>query len=163
MWPFAPVVVDESDASDDAFVRARERGYAGISSKTCKGSYRALRNRARCAAWNAAEPGGAWFIAAEDLTCQAGLAIQQDLLLASCLGCTHSERNGHHYVGGMPGASAAEQRAFADAHPDLYRCEDAGLRLRIEDGQVRLESLACVGFASAALPDPDTFTPMETR
>src|SRR5205085_8009454 len=34
-----PVIVDESDGELDSFVQARARGYAGISSKTCKGSY----------------------------------------------------------------------------------------------------------------------------
>ena len=48
-----PVILDESDDSLDAFVRGRERGYLGVSSKTCKGLYKSLLNRARCAKWNA--------------------------------------------------------------------------------------------------------------
>ena len=43
----------------------------------------------------------------EDLTIQAGLALQQDLALVSLLGLTHVERNGHHYVNGMAGLPAA--------------------------------------------------------
>ena len=45
--------------------------------------------------------------------------MQQDLALATLIGCTHVERNGHHYVNGMQGVPAAEQRAFLDAHGDL--------------------------------------------
>ncbi len=45
-------------------------------------------------------------MSAEDLTIQAGLALQQDLALVSLMGITHVERNGHHYVNGMAGAAA---------------------------------------------------------
>lgn len=158
---FAPVVIDESDADDEAFVRARECGYAGVSTKTCKGVYRSLRNAARCAAWNAEGPASPFFVTAEDLTCQAGLAVQQDLWLAALLGCTHAERNGHHYATGLHGAADAERDAFAAAHPDLYRRHEGGLRLRIEKGRIALASLDCVGFASAALPDFEGMTPVE--
>ena len=47
-----PVIIDESDDTLDAFVRARELGYHGVSSKTCKGLYKSLINRARCSKWN---------------------------------------------------------------------------------------------------------------
>jgi hypothetical protein len=162
---FGPVVVDESDDADDAFLRARRCGYAGISSKGCKGLYRALLNRARCEAWNA-EGGGAgpYFLAAEDLTTQPGLALQQDLALAGLAGCAHSERNGHHYVRGMAGAGPAETAAFAAAHPDLYALHGDRLRVRIEGGFMSLRSLGGPGFASAALPgaeDDETLVPLE--
>ena len=48
-------------------------------------------------------------MSAEDLTTQAGIAVQQDLALASLVGATHVERNGHHYVDGMAGAPEQEQ------------------------------------------------------
>ena len=44
-----PVIIDESDDSLDAFPRAKALGYKGVSSKTCKGIYKSLINRARCA------------------------------------------------------------------------------------------------------------------
>ena len=47
------VDLDESDGELDSFVQARKRGYAGISSKTCKGIYKSLLNAARCAAESA--------------------------------------------------------------------------------------------------------------
>ena len=43
-------------------------------------------------------------MSAEDLTTQSGIALQQDLALATLIGATHVERNGHHYVDGMAGA-----------------------------------------------------------
>ena len=56
----------------------------------------------------------------EDLTCQAGLGVQQDTLLATSLGVQHIERNGHHYVKGFGIAPINEASNFANAHADLY-------------------------------------------
>jgi hypothetical protein len=156
-----PVVIDESDADDAAFVRARACGYAGVSVKSCKGPYRALLNLARCRAWNAAEPGAGFFLTGEDLTAQPGLALQQDLALAAACGIRHVERNGHHYGDGMRGAPAAERERLAAAHPDLYALAPDALRLRIRDGRLALGSLACSGFASAAWPDAAALEPLE--
>ena len=148
-----PVIVDESDGTLDAFVQARERGYQGVSSKTCKGFYKSLLNTARCVAWNAEGAGAAYFLSAEDLTTQAGLSVQQDLALVNLLGIRHVERNGHHYVNGMAALPRHEQQAFLDAHPDVYEHSHGAVRLRIRDGRIAIGSLGCTGFASAALPD----------
>ena len=150
---FKPVEIDESDADIDAFVTARGLGYTGISSKSCKGFYRSLLNRARVAKWSA-EDGISYFMSAEDLTTQGGLAVQQDLALASLIGMTHIERNGHHYVDGMAGAPEAEQAAFAEAHSDLYRVSNGRTRLRIEAGQLAIGSVInAVGLGSSVEPD----------
>ena len=89
---------------------------AAFRRKSCKGFYRALINRARIEKWNAEEP-GRYFMSAEDLTTQAGVAVQQDLALATLIGATHVERNGHHYVDGMAGAPKAEEDAFLQRIP----------------------------------------------
>ena len=78
-----PLIIDESDATLDAFPRARALGYAGVSSKNCKGVYKSLLNAARCARWNAAQDGSNAFMTGEDLTAQPGLALQQDLAVAA--------------------------------------------------------------------------------
>jgi L-alanine-DL-glutamate epimerase-like enolase superfamily enzyme len=148
-----PVIVDESDGELDSFVQARAHGYAGVSSKTCKGFYKSLLNAARCAAWNREEGAPRYFMSAEDLTTQAGLSVQQDLALVNLLGITHVERNGHHYVDGMKALPAAEQQAFLRAHPDLYEDSHGAVRLRIRGGELAIGSLACPGFASGALPE----------
>ena len=111
-------IVDEADDSYDAFPVARALGYRGISSKSCKGVYKSVINAARAAKWSAA--GAKHFIAGEDLTCQAGLAVQQDLALGALIGVTHAERNGHHYVDGFAETPPAEAERFLTAHPDLY-------------------------------------------
>jgi hypothetical protein len=155
-----PLLVDEADGTLDAFPAAAARGYRGVSSKSCKGLYKSLVNAARCAAWNAREGGGRFFVSAEDLTTPAGLAVQQDTALAALLGVRHVERNGHHYIDGMSGAAVAEQERFVVAHPDLYERTHRGVRLAIRDGALALGSLASPGYASAALPDFDTLAPM---
>jgi L-alanine-DL-glutamate epimerase-like enolase superfamily enzyme len=143
-----PVIIDESDDALDAFPRAKALGYRGVSSKTCKGLYKSLTNRARCAAW-----GEGYFMSGEDLTIQAGLALQQDLALASILGLTHVERNGHHYVNGMADLPRGEQAAFLAAHPDLYEQSHGAVRVKIEDGYLTIGSLGCPGYASRVAPD----------
>jgi hypothetical protein len=148
-----PVIIDESDADLDAFVEARAVGYRGVSSKTCKGLYKSLVNAARCARWNAEAGAPTYFMSAEDLTTQAGLALQQDLALVTLLGIAHVERNGHHYVAGMAARPAAEQRAFLAAHSDLYTDARGIARVRISGGRLAIGSLACPGFAAAAEPE----------
>ena len=145
-----PVIVDESDADLDVFPRARALGYAGVSSKTCKGLYKSMINAARCARWNAEQTQTRYFMSGEDLTLQAGIAVQQDLALVNLLGITHVERNGHHYVNGMAGLPEAEQAAFLYAHPDLYERSHGAVRIRIRAGQMEIGSLACNGFAVGA-------------
>jgi L-alanine-DL-glutamate epimerase-like enolase superfamily enzyme len=148
-----PVIIDESDDSLDAFPRARKLGYAGVSSKTCKGFYKSLLNATRCKLWNREEGAERYFMTGEDLTLQAGLALQQDLALVSLLGLKHVERNGHHYVNGMAGLPAGEQDAFLSHHPDLYERSHGAVRLKINKGMIAIDSLECAGFASAAMPD----------
>jgi hypothetical protein len=155
-----PVIVDESDGELESFAQARERGYAGVSSKTCKGFYKSVLNAARCAAWNAEDGGQRYFMSAEDLTTQAGLSVQQDLALVNLLGITHVERNGHHYVNGMAALPQAEQQAFLRAHPDVYEDSHGAVRLRIRDGEIELASLDTPGFASGALPDFAAMRPL---
>jgi hypothetical protein len=101
-------------------------------------------------------------MSAEDLTIQAGLALQQDLALVSLLGITHVERNGHHYVNGMADLPVVEQRDFLAAHSDLYEHSHAATRVAIRDGDLSIGSLETVGFASGAMPDWSSMTPMRT-
>ena len=155
-----PIEIDESDADVGVFPRARALGYRGISSKSCKGFYRALINRARIEKWNAEEP-GRYFMSAEDLTTQAGVAVQQDLALATLIGATHVERNGHHYVDGMTGAPPAEEDAFLKHHPDIYhRAANGRLRVTIRDGAMTIGSLNAPGLGVGPMSD---FTAMDNK
>lgn len=128
------LLIDESDDGYGAFPAARARGYRGVSSKSCKGLYKSILNRARSLAW-----GEGYFVSAEDLTAQSGLAIQQDTALVALLGLAHAERNGHHYAPGFP--SEAEGERFLSAHPDLYGRTPAGIRLATSPGMLSTRTL----------------------
>ena len=153
------VIIDEADDSYDAFPTARALGYRGISSKSCKGIYKSIVNAARAAIWSAEDE--RFFIAGEDLTCQAGLAVQQDLALGALIGVTHAERNGHHYVDGFADTPAAEAEAFLSAHPDLYVRDGNCIRLVIRDGALETGSLTAPGFATSVHPDWSALSPLQ--
>ena len=143
-------IIDEADDSYNAFVAARALGYRGISSKSCKGVYKSIINATRSAKWSA--EGEKFFVTGEDLTCQAGLAVQQDLALGALIGMTHAERNGHHYVDGFGDTPPDEANAFLGAHPDLYTRAGTHVRLAIHDGDLLTGSLTAPGFASGVHP-----------
>ena len=154
-----PVIIDESDGALSAFAEARALGYAGVSSKSCKGIYKSMINHARCRIWNA-DRGNRFFMSAEDLTCQPGISIQQDLALVNLLGLTHVERNAHHFIDGFGGRSEREARAFMHDHPDLYHLHDGKVRLHVQDGRFAIGSLDCPGFGASLAPDFEAAEPM---
>lgn len=155
-----PVILDEADDRLSAFAESLALGYRGVSSKMCKGLYKALINAARVDEANA-RTGGGHLISGEDLTCQPGLAVQQDTAFAAALGIAHVERNGHHYVNGFGPAPANEVRGFLAAHPRLYEETGEGrARLAIRDGELAIESLYGPGFASGAEPAWGSLAPL---
>lgn len=155
-----PFIIDEADGDYDAFPKAVSLGYRGVSSKACKGLYKSILNSVRASALNQSTP-DRFFVSAEDLTCQAGLGIQQDTALVSTLGLTHAERNGHHYVEGFGPAPVEEAARFGEAHPDLYRKANGRIELAIGRGLLPTASLfASPGFASGAEPDWGSLNPM---
>jgi hypothetical protein len=152
-------IIDEADDCYDAFPAARALGYRGISSKSCKGIYKSILNATRAAKWSAG--GGKYFVTGEDLTCQAGLGVQQDLALGALIGVTHAERNGHHYVDGFADTPGAEAKAFLSAHPDLYTGEGDSIRLSIHNGDLLTGSLTAPGFATGVHPDWSGLPPLQ--
>lgn len=153
------IIIDEADDCYDAFPTARALGYRGISSKSCKGIYKSVVNATRAAMWSTEDE--RFFVAGEDLTCQAGLGVQQDLALGALIGVTHAERNGHHYVDGFADTPAVEAEAFLSAHPDLYVRDGTGVRLAIHDGDLKTGSLTSPGFASSVHPNWSALSPLQ--
>ena len=138
----APVIIDEADHGVEAFPRALELGYRGVSVKNCKGVFRALLTRGICDV-----RGEGTFQSAEDLTNLGVLPLQQDLATVAALGLRHVERNGHHYFRGLDHLPLAEARAAYESHPTLYAPLDGGgVCLRIEAGCLDLSSLDVPGF-----------------
>jgi hypothetical protein len=154
-----PVIIDESDGELSAFVTARKYGYSGVSSKSCKGIYKSIINKARCEIWNRQEE-GRYFMSAEDLTCEPGISIQQDLALVNILGLPHVERNAHHFIDGFDSRSQLEADTFLRTHNDLYEKTNDRVRLRIRDGKFSINSLNCHGFGTTATPDLAASEPM---
>ncbi|TAH38159.1 MAG: mandelate racemase [Planctomycetota bacterium] len=144
---FAPLLIDEADAGVEAFPRAAELGYRGVSIKNCKGVFRALLNFGLCARSN-----GRLFQSGEDLTNLPIVALQQDLATMAALGVAHVERNGHHYFRGLEHLPPAEAREALARHPDLYEPQAHGAGLRIRDGILELRSLQCPGYGYAVAP-----------
>lgn len=154
-----PVIIDESDGALPAFPQARALGYTGVSSKACKGIWKSMLNLARAAKWSA-EGGPAYFMSAEDLTCEPGICLQQDLALVGLLGLTHVERNAHHFIDGFDGRSQAEAERFLAAHSDLYHEQNGRVRLHIANGDIQVGSLDTPGFGAGIDPDFDACEPM---
>jgi hypothetical protein len=152
-------IIDEADDGYDAFPAARALGYRGISSKSCKGIYKSVVNATRAAKWNTDSE--RFFVTGEDLTCQAGLGVQQDLALGALIGVAHAERNGHHYVDGFGEAPAAEAESFLAAHPDLYFRDENTIRLLIRSGELSTASLTSPGFAARAHPIWSQMAPLQ--
>ncbi len=150
----APVILDEADHGIEAFPRALELGYGGVSIKNCKGVFRALLNRGLC------EKRGA-FQSGEDLTNLGVLALQQDLCTMAALGLGHVERNGHHYFRGLDHLSRSEANSAQEHHPGLWTQADGGHRLKIEEGRLDLTSLPGVGFGYSNTIDWESRTPLE--
>ena len=152
-------IIDEADDSYNAFVAARALGYRGVSSKSCKGIYKSVINATRAAKWST--PREKFFVTGEDLTCQAGLAVQQDLALGALIGLSHMERNGHHYVDGFADTPGLEADAFLAAHPDLYARAGEKVRLAVHDGDLLTGTLTAPGFASGTHPLWPAMSPLQ--
>lgn len=140
--------IDESDANIMAFPLAKSLGYRGTSSKSCKGVYRSLLNRARIEMWNSEIGKPQFFMSAEDLSTQAGIALQQDLSLATLIGCNNVERNGHQYGDGFSGAAISHREALVVDHPDLYVLSKNRANLKIDNGYISLKSLNFPGYGT---------------
>ena len=145
-----PLLIDEADDKVDAFARALEIGYRGVSVKNCKGVFRALTNRALCVA-----RGDDAFQTSEDLTNLPVLPLQQDLTTVAALGLPHTERNGHHFFAGLEGVPADEAASALAAHPDLYERRGDRSVLRIRDGALSLACQHAVGYGVDATIDFD--------
>jgi hypothetical protein len=157
-----PIIIDESDGDLDAFPRAVALGYRGVSTKNCKGIVKSFLNRSLVERLNAERPAPArLFMSAEDLTNVPVVPLQQDLATVRALGIAHVERNGHHYVRGLAHCSPAERAAALRHHSDLYVGDAGEAWLRIEDGRLRLGSLATPGYGVAFEPDLDSMVPLE--
>ena len=154
-----PVIIDESDDDPLSFREALSLGYAGVSTKNCKGVVKSFMNRTLVEVLRA--KGERAFMSAEDLTNLPIVPLQQDLATVRALGIDHVERNGHHYVRGLDHCSARERQDALRHHGDLYERAANGVFLRIRAGRLSLASLEVPGYGVAFDPDFSTMTPLD--
>jgi hypothetical protein len=157
---FKPVIVDESDGTDEVIGRALSLGYQGISAKNCKGVFRTLHSYRVI---KEVEAGGriSPILSSEDLTNAPIVPLHQDLCVAAALGIRHSERNGHHYIIGFDFLSPSEKEAALREFPSMYTARPNGSPVvRIEDGFLSLKELNQNGFGTASEPDWEFLEPV---
>jgi L-alanine-DL-glutamate epimerase-like enolase superfamily enzyme len=153
-----PMLIDESDEDLDAFRRALDLGYTGVSSKACKGLIKALANYALIHHLNAL--GRSCFMTAEDLTNVPIVSLHQDLVHVAALGIGHLERNGHHYIRGLDHLSQSERAHCLARHGDLYRAEGDSAFMAIDQGQIEIGSLQTPGLGVGGAVDVEALTPL---
>jgi hypothetical protein len=142
-----PVIIDESDGTDDAVDRALAVGYRGISAKNCKGVFRTLHSFRRCA-----EKGAV--LSSEDLMNIPVVPLHQDLCVAAALGIPHSERNGHHYIRAFEYFSPKEKETAIRDFPELYRADRP--TVCVKDGAIDVSGINAFGFGVRSEPDWDS-------
>jgi len=157
------MLIDESDGDLDSFKQAVSLGYAGVSSKNCKGLIKALTNQALARHYaEQSDLGRPCFLSGEDLMNLPVVPLHQDLTHAAALGISHVERNGHHYVRGLDHLSASERSACVHGHSTLYSERDGELvALAVESGQIDVSSLQVPGLGSGPDVDADSMIPLE--
>lgn len=154
-----PVIIDESDDDPMSFAQAVALGYAGVSTKNCKGVVKSFLNRTLVEAHRA--EGRHVFMSAEDLTNLPVVPLQQDLLTVRTLGIDHVERNGHHYVRGLDHCSDQERVSALARHGDLYGRDGSLVSLRISNGRLSTTSLEVPGYGVGFEPDLAAMAPLD--
>ncbi len=151
-----PVIIDESDSEFSSCLEALDLGYSGTSSKACKGVTKALINRQLIADRNriGERP---YLMTGEDLCCVGIVSLQADLALVSAMGLEHVERNGHHYHPGLAYLPESSYDSVLSEHSDLYQ-EVGGIpSVKVEAGQLQLESVNASGFGYSARLEFDAY------
>lgn len=156
-----PMVIDESDGDLDAFTRAVDLGYRGVSTKNCKGLFKALANAALARRLSAGHDTGDWFLTGEDLMNLPVIPVHQDLTHVAALGISHAERNGHHYVHGIDHLSAGERERLLLEHADMYQASGDSGYLRVQGGSIDIGSLQRPGLGSGDNMDTDAMIPLD--
>lgn len=156
-----PIIIDESDATLENLPRALELGYAGTSHKNCKGVVKGILNGCLLRHRQRARPEVPSLLSGEDLCNIGPVALLQDLAVNALLGISSVERNGHHYNAGLSGFPEPVQAEVLASHGDLYERATAGWpALRIQNGEVQLDSVNRAPFGVGFLLDVEQFVPL---
>ena len=161
-WAERPsMIIDESDGELDSAPRAMALGFAGTSHKNCKGVFKGIANACLMAHRRVHTPEFPSLLSSEDLANLGPVALPQDLAVLSCLGITHTERNGHHYFAGLSMFPADVQQEIVAAHGDLFAWRGDFAALDIRHGKLRIESAVEAPFGRATELDVERYTPLD--
>lgn len=152
-----PVIIDESDARKSDCWKAICLGYSGTSSKACKGVTKALVNRQLIEDEQRRQPRRRFVMTGEDLCCVGVVGLQSDLALVSAMGLKHVERNGHHYHSGLRYLDETCYEEILSCHGDLYQGVQGVPALKIQSGEISLESVNRDGFGFTVDPHFETY------
>jgi hypothetical protein len=141
-----PVIIDESDGTDEAVDQALALGYKGISAKNCKGVFRTLHSFRRSVETDA-------ILSSEDLMNIPVVPLHQDLCVAAALNLPHSERNGHHYIRAFEYFSPKETEAARREFPELY--PPGRPTVQVHNGLIDLTGINDFAFGVCSEPDWD--------
>ena len=158
---YRPVIIDESDGELSSFPTALTLGYAGVSSKNCKGFYKSILNAARVAAERRSRQHALLHVGrgSDDLAGHQRAAGSRPGVAARPHPCRAQCPPLHRrHVGACRRAS---RRPSWRAHPALYeKLPGKPARLKAKGGTLALGSLGCPGFAVGVDLDFKSMRPM---
>jgi L-alanine-DL-glutamate epimerase-like enolase superfamily enzyme len=147
-WHGRPrLIVDESDDSLDAVVRAIDAGYDGGAFKSSKGVFKGIGNACRIEQLRQEDPGRTLVYSAEDSSTIGPVGLLADLAVIATLGIDEPERNGHHYLRGLTGLPPRAERETLRHHGDLFSPHaDGRAALNIQGGKIDVGSVVAAPF-----------------
>jgi L-alanine-DL-glutamate epimerase-like enolase superfamily enzyme len=147
-WVGRPrLVIDESDDSLDAVVRALDAGYDGGAFKSSKGVFKGIGNACRLEQLRREDSSRRYVYSAEDLSTIGPVSLLADLAVIATLGIDEPERNGYHYFRDLAALPARVGEETLRHHGDLYTSGvDGQPTLRIQEGRIDLRSVVAAPF-----------------
>ena len=159
-----PVIIDESDARHRQLrAGACAAATRGVSSKSCKGFYRALLNARALRGLERAGRCARYFMSAEDLTTQAGCRVQQDLALVTCSAARTSSATATTMSTAWRRCRAPNSRPSWPRTPTCTTMTAARCASPSAPGRCTSASLDTPGLGSAVLPDTGSMTEKHYR
>ena len=153
-------IIDEADDSYDAFPAARELGYRGISSKSCKGIYKSIINATRAAIWSSGRRKVLHHGRGPDLSGRprraAGPRAWRPDRASPMPSATVTIMSMD-----LPRRPPPRRRPFSRRIPISMPTTETRIRLSIHDGDLLTGSLTAPGFATGVHPDWPALSPLQ--
>ena len=145
-----PVIIDESDGTLDGYARAKQVGYRGVTSKSCKGPVKSLLNAGLIWLANRRGQSHDYLMTGEDLGCLGVVPVQADLALVATLGLAQRRTQRASLLPGTELSARSRAWAALAAHADLYHEQHGRIAPWIY--QVRMEIPRSIALVSVLRP-----------